>query len=74
MPLGHVVADHATDAARALLAVYPGRVPQDRAAATARAAEEGLAASAKQLLAEAAAEALRAQVCLAKSCFKNKGS
>ena len=43
-------------------AAYLGRVPQDRAAARARAAEEGLAASAKQLLAEAAAEALRSQV------------
>ncbi len=36
-------------------------MPQDRAAARARSAEAGLAASAKQLLAEAAAEALRAQ-------------
>ena len=40
---------------------YPATVPQDRAAARARSAEVGLAASAKQLLAEAAAEALRAQ-------------
>ena len=40
---------------------YLAQVPADRASACAQSAEAYLAASAKQLLAEAAAEALRAQ-------------